>query len=394
MDKYEEKARKIMERGDAMLAGKKRSKVSVAHRTAAITFGTAAVLAIGIAVQAILTPRKPEPKKREIVTEMQEITTAAASGTTTSKTFVSVAATSAPVTTAEASTTATADTSAPEETTEVSSAANVSQTSTAAATSHASTNAVTSQTTAYATTAIQETTTTVPSDMTYLDFVAANVKELTLFGDKTYKLWQYHYIPSANRVFLSPKTKFITDGNVGEFVADVSVKPAEYTGQLPERIKGKVCQIGNMSADNVVTIKFEGTDTNLIYMNEDYAPTSLGQLIDDFDMDNTLHFVDIHDDQLNKCRVDYQKAFDILTSNRKTSISKGTNLNMVIKYGFHAESTVIPDLFFYFIVDEKGHLRIDTSSGNNGKTYTENVYKCTIGKETAKEFIEYVENNS
>ncbi len=86
MDRYEEKAKKIMARGEVIIAERKRRKTMIL-RSFAIGVGTAAVLSVGLTTFALRPPKKPTPSQSGIIVETEttsaETTVAPTSPSTT-----------------------------------------------------------------------------------------------------------------------------------------------------------------------------------------------------------------------------------------------------------------------------------------------------------------------
>jgi len=70
MDRYEEKAKKIMARGEVIIAERKRRKTMIL-RSFAIGVGTAAVLSVGLTTYALRPPKKPTPSQSGIIVETE-----------------------------------------------------------------------------------------------------------------------------------------------------------------------------------------------------------------------------------------------------------------------------------------------------------------------------------
>ncbi|MBP5361532.1 MAG: hypothetical protein J6Y71_00655 [Ruminococcus sp.] len=68
MDRYEKRARSIMERGDKIIADRKRRK-AVLMRSGAFAFGTAAVLFIGVWANTLKAPKRPDADHSGIISE-------------------------------------------------------------------------------------------------------------------------------------------------------------------------------------------------------------------------------------------------------------------------------------------------------------------------------------
>ena len=357
MDRYEEKARKIMARGDAIIAERKRRR-AVLVRSCAIGAGAAAVLGIGVTTYAICPPKKPVPDSASTVYETNDVN--AVANNSASNNSVATALLTTASSTAETTTTV-SETAAPTETT---SASTQTTTQTAAVTTTETTTAT-------------QPAVTMPSGMTYADIVAANVQELTLFEDNQYKLWRY-YTESDQR------TKAIAEEDIGELLTEISVEPTEYTELLPETLNADVYQIGSISGDYAVAVRFEGTDLNFIYHNFDYKPTNLGQFADDIDIYNNLEKILVNNDSHSYQRpANKETAFGMIFSERDASIYPERTSTHTAVY-LTAMITDIPDDFFRFKVDLSGYLEITTS--------IEKKYTYKIGKENAKAFIAYVDD--
>lgn len=112
MDRYEEKAKKIMARGEVIIAERKRRRTMIL-RSCAIGAGAAAVLGVGLTTYALRPPKKPVPSQSGIIVETE--TTSAE--TTVAPTSPSTAAPQTVITEQETTVTTTAISSSTRKTT-------------------------------------------------------------------------------------------------------------------------------------------------------------------------------------------------------------------------------------------------------------------------------------
>ncbi|SEK29502.1 hypothetical protein SAMN02910353_00391 [Ruminococcus sp. YRD2003] len=375
MDRYEEKAKSIMARGDVIIAERKRRRTSLI-RTFAIGTGAAAVIGIGICANALKPPQKPVPEQSNTVIETNK-KYAAEYNSVSNNTLLTAPSTTVAVTTTTIIKTETTLTSVTTTTFSNETTSTSMQTTT-------QTDAVSMQTTQ--TTTAAQPAVTMPSDMTYLDLVAANVKNLDLFDGNQYQLWQYYYFPSDRRTSSSPKTKSIADEDIGELLTEISVEPTEYTELLPETLNADVYQIGSISGDYAVAIRFEGTDLNLIYHNLDYKPASLEQFAEDLDVQNNLKVEFVNDNNHPNIRprpANKDDAFAILFAEKDENAKAGPGASDPPVW-LGATVIPIPEDFLSFEVRVNGYLYITTP--------TNKKLSFLIGKDRAKEFIKFVEN--
>lgn len=163
MDRYEEKAKSIMARGDVIIAERKRRRTSLI-RTFAIGTGAAAVIGIGICANALKPPQKPVPEQSNTVIETNK-KYAAEYNSVSNNTLLTAPSTTVAVTTTTIIKTETTLTSVTTTTFSNETTSTSMQTTT-------QTDAVSMQTTQ--TTTATQPAVTMPSDMTYLDLVVAN----------------------------------------------------------------------------------------------------------------------------------------------------------------------------------------------------------------------------
>ncbi len=280
MDKYEKKARCIMERGNAIIAERKRRK-AIIRRSAAIGFGAAAVLGIGICANALKPPAKPTGDSSGIVTATApaatsttavssteavrtSVSTSARTTASTSGTSITATQTVTTVTAANTSSNVTASaatSSAPAETACATSAA-------VTASDEVTVTAQTSVPTSAASSSSAETTvTTVTTARTYptLELVPSQFKsdssiligfeELELFDGNTY----------------SKEFYCISEKNVGTLLDELNIRKSPVPYSMPLSANAKIYEIKDISPEYQLAVRFDGSNQYHVYVNPFYG---------------------------------------------------------------------------------------------------------------------------
>lgn len=94
MKSYDEIERSVRQKASLRIAEQKRHKTAFIRRTAALTFGTAAVLGIGVFTQAMKAPRKPAHLGSNIVSETSTTTSATTTANITTEKSILITTTS------------------------------------------------------------------------------------------------------------------------------------------------------------------------------------------------------------------------------------------------------------------------------------------------------------
>ena len=283
---------------------KKEKHIRMIKRTAALTLGTAAVLGIGIFTRAMKPPKKPTPNQSGIITETETTSaetmvaptspsTIAPKTTATEMTTVTTTATPHSVqktsttihtTTVVARTTIAADGTTKESETSQHLQTKVSQTTTAplnTTTQAAVTTTAHPTTTKYAVETVLETTRNenleFPTETskitpTYNERILKNFGRLELQNGQTYVIYGGE----------------LTQERVGKVLDELTLTPNILPDGLPDEVSAKVSNITNISPNYAMSVKFDGFDANRIYVNFDYNPETLGDLLDDTNFLNVV----------------------------------------------------------------------------------------------------------
>ena len=303
MDRYEEKAKKIMARGEVIIAERKRRRTMIL-RSCAIGAGAAAVLGVGLTTYALRPPKKPVPSQSGITVETETTSaetmvaptspsTIAPKTTATEMTTVTTTATPHSVqktsttihtTTVVARTTIAADGTTKESETSQHLQTKVSQTTTAplnTTTQAAVTTTAHPTTTKYAVETVWETTRNenleFPTETskitpTYNERILKNFGRLELQNGQTYVIYGGE----------------LTQERVGKVLDELTLTPNILPDGLPDEVSAKVSNITNISPNYAMSVKFDGFDANRIYVNIDYNPETLGDLLDDTNFSNVV----------------------------------------------------------------------------------------------------------
>ena len=300
MKNYEERAKLVLEARDEYVK-KKKNRVLFLKRASVVTFGAAAVLGIGIFTHAMKPPKKPTPSQSGIIVETETTSaetmvaptspsTIAPKTTATEMTTVTTTATPHSVqktsttihtTTVVARTTIVADGTTKESETSQHLQTKVSQTTTAplnTTTQAAVTTTAHPTTTKYAVETVLETTRNenleFPTETskitpTYNERILKNFGRLELQNGQTYVIYGGE----------------LTQERVGKVLDELTLTPNILPDGLPDEVSAKV---SNISPNYAMSVKFDGFDANRIYVNFDYNPETLGDLLDDTNFLNVV----------------------------------------------------------------------------------------------------------
>jgi len=397
MDKYEQRALRIMERGDALLAERKRRRALI-RRTAALSLGTAAVLVTGIATQVMKPPKKPAAPQSSIITGTETSsgsqTAAAATQTTAAETVAETApqisapatVSAAPSLSTSAQTTAAVRTTAPARrsttsATRTTAPAGTSTTSAMRTTAPARTSTsettsspdVPARTTTPVTTTvadsttgiIEECTTTRPEsapELSYDEMIAENFRVLTLSGGDSYVMQNIEASPEY----------------IGQITEEITLSPQKHTELLPKEITAHIYQIGSISPDLFTVVRFDGSGKLYTYYNSDYSPSSLGALIDDIDLFGSVYFRYVYYAP-KKYYVEQSRIRELLFSDRNaplTNTSGSEDIQLI------ADIPALSYSRISFYVQGKGYLWCSLLPRNE---------RFFIGSENAYAFIDHVD---
>lgn len=380
MDRYEQRALRLMERGDALLAERKHRRALI-RRTGVLALGTAAVLSIGIFTHAMKPPKRPVPPQNSIITEtetssvsqpvMTAIQTTAAEAVTQTEPQISTATSaSAPSSQSTAArNTAASQTITASQTTAVRTTA-TARTSTAETTSSSAipvspTTPVTTTVADSTTGIIEECTATRPEtipEITYDDIIAENFRVLTLSSGNNYIM---------QNIAASPDY-------IGQITEEITLSPQKHSELFPNEIKAHIYYIRGISPDLFTVVRFDGSGKLYTYYNSDYSPSSLGALIDDIDLFGSAYFRYAYYAP-EKYYVEQSRVRELLFSDRNaplTNASGSEDIQLI------AEIPALSYSRISFFIQGKGYLWCSLLPQNE---------RFFIGSENAYAFIDYVE---
>ena len=307
MDSIRRKAEEIMKRGDAVIEQHKHRN-AIIRRTAALSLGTAAVIMIGISTQLLKAPSKPTPASSGIITETSIVTSTEAVTTSlppqTSKETKTAATTT--------STTITSDTTS--ETTAIKSTA--AKPNTAIKTTVSSTKQTTANTTTQIPAETSESPSTIPSTTALTTTAATAALTTTATLEST---TQTGYVTTTMYVppfFTETSTTTTNDGHnnyklnyitIGTETVVYMKSGVECPIDLVEEKKGDTYVTGiwgeSNHSENVSIYTLDGVSENCtvmvfypstadcpIYINTDYLPDTLGDMIDDMGLAKHMSF--------------------------------------------------------------------------------------------------------
>ena len=407
MDSIRRKAEEIMKRGDAVIEQRKRRN-AIIRRTAALTLGTAAVIMIGISTQLLKAPSKPTPASSGIITETSEITSTEAVTTSlppqTSKETKTAATTTSTTITSDTTseTTAIKSTAAKPNTaikTTVSSTkqttANTTtqtQASSIAVTTVSVSSTITTTAAAIQTSTVTTQATTISSETTHTGYVTTipyippftkgTSTTTTNDGHYTYKL---NYITIGTETVVFMKSGVECTGDLVEGKKDDTYVTGIW-GESNHSENVSIYTLDGVSDNCAVIVFYPSTAECPIYINTDYSPDTLGDMLDDMGLAKHMSFGS------KNVKVSGENAYyDVPTEKIMKVLGEcrdAVNTNEGIA-PFSRDFTIYSDISYMryntnIYISKEGY--ITTKIVDRGASFY-------IGEEKAQEYIEYLLGN-
>ena len=179
--------------------------------------------------------------------------------------------------------------------------------------------------------------------------------------------------------YVSCNVEHVDDKKIGEFLENISLNGKnEITGEEVS-IGAKVFKINNISSDCAIAVKYNTDNEYHVFRNINYSPETLGQLINDMDLEHEMIINGVYVDEIFY-KIDPEKLWEILFNDREIE-----NCGSGMSQGDYGISIDIPLM---------GRKNIGITVNSNGYISTniaESVAKFNIGTAKAKEFIDYVD---
>lgn len=167
------------------------------------------------------------------------------------------------------------------------------------------------------------------------------------------------------------------DGKLG----NVTLTGCDYNTNTYHTINGDVFKIKNISDKCNVALKFEGSEIYYIYFNRDYFPQTLGEFMDDIDIENTLSISNMY---VNGSSVVRDNTREVLL----TLLNSCREVRNTDDYSHHKRiisfSTDIP------ILGVNNKLMALTKDGYFITNIMEYGYSFYIGEEKVNEFCKQI----
>lgn len=237
-----------------------------------------------------------------------------------------------------------------------------------------------------------ETYTEEAGDMVSEPTSSQDIYEVPRWDDMTVTQ-KFPYL-SFNGYEYSTADKVIPEDKVGKKITSATLTGTDSRTGKTYAINGEIYEITDISKNCAVSIKFEGYKELYVCRNSGYRPETLGQLIDDLNLKNTLTFgkayATIQKDKNSYAQTEYsgldgEKVWEMLLSDRELKNVKDYDS---MNFGKELISVSINIELLYrnisLAVTEDGYLT--TNILDTGKAFF-------IGKEKAENFAEYVREN-
>ncbi|SEK17790.1 hypothetical protein SAMN02910353_00024 [Ruminococcus sp. YRD2003] len=395
MDKYEKCAAGLMKLGDSIIAEKKRRRSLILRRTADLTFGIAAVIVIGVSTRILRTPEKPAPSGSGIIIETSTVT-AAVTTEPSSESTKTVTSTVRTTTSSAVNTTDAARITQQSSSLSTTAATAASHTSAATSASAAYTTAVTASTatTAVTSTATGSRTSTTPAQITTVPAVSTTqTNYLTTAyispyfshtttaysGNHVYKL-NYITIGTETTVFMKTGVECPSD-IVGGKREDTSITGVGGERNHTENVG--IYTIDGVSDNYAVVVFYPSTFDCPVYINTEYEPDTLGDMLDDMGLEKHMSFGS------QNVKVSGENAYYDVSAERIMKVLGDCRDAVNTKEGiapFSRDLTIFPDITYMryntnIYISKEGY--ITTKMIDRGASFY-------IGEEKALSCIEYL----
>ena len=196
-------------------------------------------------------------------------------------------------------------------------------------------------------------------------------------------------------VIFSAEGETLESGKIGAGISDITLTGYDEINNQRHTAKGKAFEIKGISPDCAAAVKIDGSEEYYVYTCHLYQPGTLGQFIDDLNLENTLSVGNVYEDRFNQSgeyiTAEYtglskDAVFEILLSDRAAPAEKDFDSrffgNELI--GISIDLKLLGYENISLAVTDEGY--VTTNILATGKAFY-------IGKEKAEEFYKYVTEN-
>ena len=196
---------------------------------------------------------------------------------------------------------------------------------------------------------------------------------------------------SMGNMRYSSQNTLIEETNIDKAVGSALFSGYDIYEDKTYKTDGSVYTIKNISDKCALAVRFSGEEAYYVYINSEYSPETLGQLIEDIDMNNTVSFGKAYQDVTDEktyTNIIYADFDDCVIWEMLLSDTDIKNIQFDRFHEIIASVSVdIPLL---------GYKNISLGVTKDGYLITNilNTQKCFfIGKEKAEAFSDYLKNN-
>lgn len=93
-----------------------------------------------------------------------------------------------------------------------------------------------------------------------------------------------------NGIYYNTKDHIIEDSYIGGFLGAVTMQGQDVYEDKIHSINAEVFGINDFSSECAVAVKFDGYDNYYVYINREYSPATLGELVDALKLNDTISF--------------------------------------------------------------------------------------------------------
>ncbi len=111
-----------------------------------------------------------------------------------------------------------------------------------------------------------------------------------------------------NGIGYNTKDHIIEDYHIGDILGTVTMEGQDVYEDKIHNINSEVFSINDISSECAVAVKFDGYDNYYVYINREYSPATLGELVDALKLNDTISFGALTPDDRTFV-TDYNKSF-------------------------------------------------------------------------------------
>ena len=187
-------------------------------------------------------------------------------------------------------------------------------------------------------------------------------------------------MPYGESYYHSSKSR-ISDDRIGEFLGDINLNTKNLFKGLDEEISvsGKIYKITNISTDYALAVKYDTDGEYHLFVNINYLPETLGQMISDLDLKNEMEIVAAYIDG-QAYAIDSEKVWEYLLSEENAqSFENGIHPS---DYSVSVNVPILGKVRIVINIYADGHISTNIPTGR--------APSFDIGKGNVDKFIEYV----